>query len=82
MLRAYDDYVEDRLRRRKSFVHSTISRIKFSTGNKVSSLEEKVNVNDETILAPMYIEYGRHRSFTINELPLHEFTSSGIFPKT
>ena len=34
--RAYDDYVEDRLRRRKSFVHSTISRIKFSTGNKVA----------------------------------------------
>ena len=77
--RAYDDYVEDRLRRQKSSIHSTINRIKFLTGKKVSPLAKKVSVKDETIKALMYIEYGRHRGFTVNELLRHELTSSAFF---
>ena len=42
-------------------------------------LAKKVGVKDETIKALMYIEYGHHWGFTVNELLRHEPTSSVFF---
>ena len=75
----YAKFIEDRLRSKTTSIHSTISRIKFKTLKKTSRLTSKLDIKEETIKALMYVEYARHRGFTVEELLLHEITSSAFF---
>ena len=43
------------------------------------NLDIKADIKDETIKALMFIEYGCHRGFTIEELLQHEITKSAFF---
>ncbi len=75
----YAKFIEDQLRSKTTSIHSTISRIKFKTLKKTSRLTSKLDIKEETIKALMYVEYACHRGFTIEELLLHEITSSAFF---
>ena len=76
---AYAKFIKDRLRSKAASIHSTISRIKFKTSRKTSGLTSKLDIKEETITALMYVQYARHRGFTVEELLLHEITSSAFF---
>ena len=43
------------------------------------NLNSKADIKSETIKALMYIEYGCHRGFTVEELLQHEITNSAFF---
>ena len=42
-------------------------------------MASKADIKDETIKALMFIEYGCHRGFTVEELLQHEITNSAFF---
>lgn len=77
---AYTKFVDDRMKNRSLSIHSTINRIKYTCLKKTSStVEVKADVKGETIKALMFIEYGCHRGFTMDELLQHELTNSAFF---
>ena len=76
---AFTDFVENRLRDKTVSIHSTISKIKYSSPQVSSHSVSKVDIKDETVKALMFIEYGRHRGFLAEELLVHEITSSAFF---
>ena len=76
---AYAKFMQDRLRSKTTSIHSTISRVKLKTSKKTSRSISKLDINEETIKALMYVEYARHRGFTVEDLLLHEITSSAFF---
>ena len=76
---AYAKFVQDRLRSKTTSIHSTISRVKLKTSKKTSRSISKLDIKEETIKALMYVEYARHRGFTVEDLLLHEITSSAFF---
>ena len=57
----------------------TISKVKFILPKTTLSLASKADIKDETIKALMFIEYGCHRGFTVEELLQHEITNSAFF---
>ena len=65
-------YIDDRLRNRSISIHSTISKIKFKSPKTTLKLASKADIKDETIKALMFIEYGCHRGFIVEELLQHE----------
>ena len=73
------NFIDDRLRNRSISIHSTISKIKFTSPNTTLKLAPKADIKDETIKALMFIEYGSHRGFTVEELLKHEITNSAFF---
>ncbi len=72
-------FINDRLRIKSSSIHSTISKIKFRPPKITLNLNSKADIKSETIKALMYIEYGCHRGFTVEELLQHEITNSAFF---
>ena len=76
---AHGKYVEDRIRNKTASIHATISRTKFNVPKETSRRTSKVDVKDETIKALLYMEYARHRGFTIEEILQYEITSSAFF---
>ena len=76
---AYAKFIDDRLRNRSISIHSTISKIKFTSPSTTLNLAPKANIKDETIKSLMFIEYGCHRGFTVEELLQHEITNSAFF---
>ena len=76
---AFTEFVENRLRDKKVSIHSTISKIKYSSPQVSKHSTSKADIKDETIKALMFIEYGRHRGFPAEELLVHEVTSSTFF---
>ncbi|CAB3989604.1 Hypothetical predicted protein, partial [Paramuricea clavata] len=76
---AYSKFIKDRLRGKTTYIHSTINRIKFKYSKKTSRLTSKLDIKEETIKVLMYVEYARHCGFTVEELLLHEITSSAFF---
>ena len=72
-------FVEDRLSDKTLSIHSTITEIKHSAQKTTLKLESKIDVKSDTIRALMFIEYGCHRGFTVEELLKHEITSSAFF---
>ncbi|KAJ4939550.1 hypothetical protein JOQ06_028998, partial [Pogonophryne albipinna] len=72
-------FIDERLRNRSISIHSTISKIKFTSPKTTLNLAPKVDIKDETIKALMFIEYGCHRGFTVEELLQHEITNSAFF---
>ena len=76
---AFTEFVENRLRDKTVSIHSTISKIKYSSPQVSSHSVSKVDIKDETVKALMFIEYGRHRGFLAEELLVHEITSSAFF---
>ena len=72
-------FVEDRLEKKTTSIHSTISRIKFTIPKETSRQASKVDIKDETIKALLHMEYARHRGFTIKEILQYEITSSAFF---
>ncbi len=77
---AYAKYINDRLRKKSVSIHSTISKLKFKSPPKTTlNLESKADIKGETIKALMFIEYGCHRGFTVEELLQHEITNSAFF---
>lgn len=75
---AYAKFIDDRLKERSLSIHATISKIKY-VPPKTASVEIKTDVKGETIKALMFIEYGCHRGFTMDELLQHEITNSSFF---
>ena len=73
-------FIDDRLRKKSLSIHSTISKIKYVNPNTSPNLNFKVETKNEIIKALMYIEYGCHRGFTIEELLQYEITNSAFFP--
>ncbi|KAI4824268.1 hypothetical protein KUCAC02_012791 [Chaenocephalus aceratus] len=53
--------------------------LKFTSPKTTLNLAPKVDIKDETIKALMFIEYGCHRGFTVEELLQHEITNSAFF---
>ena len=76
---AFAEFVENRLRDKKVSIHSTISKIKYSSPHVSTHSASKTDIKDETIKALMFIEYGRHRGFPAEELLVHEITRSAFF---
>jgi hypothetical protein len=76
---AYAKFIEERLRNKKTSIHSTISGIKYKSLKKISRFTSKLDIKEETIKALMYIEYAQHRGFSVEELIFHEITSSAFF---
>ena len=77
---AYAKYINDRLRKTSVSIHSTISKIKFTSPPKTSlNLDSKADIKGEKIKAVIFIEYGCHRGFTVEELLQHEITNSAFF---
>jgi hypothetical protein len=74
----YAKFIKDRLRSKTVSIHSTISRVKLKTSRKTSRLTSKLDIKEETIKALMYVEYACHCGFTVEELLLHEITSSAF----
>ena len=73
------NFINDRLRKKLASIHSTISKIKFTSPKAMSNLTSKVDVKSETIKALMFLEYGCHRGFAVEELLQHEVTKSALF---
>ena len=76
---AFTEFLENRLRDKKVSIHSTISKIKYSSPQVLTHSTSKADIKDETIKALMFIEYGHHRCFLAEELLIHEITRSGFF---
>ena len=76
---AFTEFVENRLRDKKVSIHSTISKIKYSSPQVLTHSTSKADIKDKTIKALMCIEYGRHRGFLAEELLIHEITRSAFF---
>ena len=72
-------FINNRLRKRSVSIHTTISKIKLTSPKTTLNLDSKADVKDETIKALMFIEYGCHRGFTVEELLQHEITNSAFF---
>lgn len=72
-------FINDRLRKKSLSMHSTISKIKITSPKTTLNLDSKADVKGETIKALMFIEYGCHRGFTVEELLQHEITNSAFF---
>ena len=72
-------FIDDRLKNRSISIHSTISKIKFMSPKTTKNLASKADIKDETIKALMFIEYGSHQGFTVEELLQHEITNSAFF---
>ena len=72
-------FVDERLRNKSSLIHSTISKIKFMSPKTALNLDSKADIKSETIKALMFIEYGCHWGFTVEELLQHEVTNSAFF---
>jgi hypothetical protein len=72
-------FINNRLRKRSVSIHTTISKIKFTSPKTTLNLDSKADVKDETIKALMFIEYGCHRGFTVEELLQHVITNSAFF---
>ena len=72
-------FIDDRLRNSSISIHSTISKIKFTSPKTTLNLDSKADIKDETIKALMFLEYGCHRGFTVEELLQHEITNSAFF---
>ena len=72
-------FTDDRLRNKSVSIHSTISKVKFTLPKTTLNLASKADIKDETIKALMFIEYGCHRGFTVEELLQHEITNSAFF---
>lgn len=70
--------IDNRLKKSLS-IHSTISKIKFTSAKTTLKLDSKADVKGETIKTLMFIEYGCHRGFTVEELLQHEITNSAFF---
>lgn len=75
---AYAKFIDDRLKKRSLSIHTTINKIKY-VPPKTTSVEIKADVKGETIKALMFIKYGCHRGFTLDELLQHEITNSSFF---
>ncbi len=75
----FSNFVEDRLKKKSLSIYSTISKIKFTPPKTKLNLASKANVKSETIKALMYLEYGCHRGFTVEELLQHEITNLAFF---
>jgi len=75
---AYAKFIDEQLKRRPLSIHATINKIKY-IAPKTASTENKADVKGETIKALMFIEYGCHRGFAMNELLQHEVTKSLFF---
>ena len=71
-------FINEQLRKRSVSIHSTISKVKFKSPKTTLNLDVKADIKDETIKALMFIEYGCHRGFTIEELLQHEITKSAF----
>ena len=76
---AYVKFINDRLRRKSLSIHSTINKIKFTIPKTTVNLDFKADISGETIKALMFIEYGCHRGFTVDELLQHKITNSAFF---
>lgn len=76
---AYAKFINDRLEKKSLSLHSTISKIKFTPSKTSLNLDLKADIKGETIKALMFIEYGCHRGFTVEELLQHEITKSAFF---
>ena len=76
---AYANFIKDRLRNKSVSINSTISKIKFKPPKTALKLTSKTDVKSETIKALMFLVYGCHRGFTIEELLQHEITTSAYF---
>ena len=63
-------FINERLEKRTVWIHSTISKVKFKPPKTTLNLDIK---------ALIFIEYGCHRGFTIEELLQHEITKSVFF---
>ncbi len=75
----FSNLVEDRLKKKSLSIYSTISKIKFTPPKTKLNLASKADVKSETIKALMYLEYGCHRGFTVEELLQHEITNLAFF---
>ncbi len=72
-------FVEDRLEKKTTSIHSTISRIKFTIPKETSRQASKVDIKDETI--KLYYIWSMHdiavsrlkRYFSMRSPPLHSF---------
>jgi hypothetical protein len=62
------EFVENRIQDKKVSIHSTISKIKYSSPQVSKHLSSKADIKDETIKTLMFIEYSRHRGFPAEEL--------------
>lgn len=71
-------FIDNRLKKSLS-INSTISKIKFTSAKTTLKLDSKADVKGETIKTLMFIEYGCHRGFTVEELLQHEITNSAFF---
>ena len=76
---AFTEFVENRLRNKKVSIHATISKIKYSSPQVLKHSTTKTDIKGETIKALMFIEYGRHRGFLVEELLTHDITRSAFF---
>jgi hypothetical protein len=72
-------FIDERLRNRSKSIHSTINKIKFASPKATFNVVSKVDIKEETIKALMFIEYGCHRGFAVEELLQHEITNSAFF---
>ena len=73
---AFTEFFENRLRSKKVSINATISKVKYSSPQV---LKHSTTKTDKTIKALMFIEYGRHRGFLVEELLTHEITRSAFF---
>ena len=74
-----DKFIDDRLRNRSISIHSTIIKVKLTPCRTISNLDSKADVKNEAVKALMFLEYGCHRGFTVEELLQHEITNSAFF---
>ncbi|KAK5886568.1 hypothetical protein CesoFtcFv8_017590 [Champsocephalus esox] len=79
---ACSKFIDERLRNRSISIHSSLKSIlrplKFTSPKTTLNLAPKVDIKDETIKALMFIEYGCHQGFTVEELLQHEITNSAF----
>ncbi len=75
---AYTKFISERLQKKALSIHATITKIRFVSPKATLNLDSKADIKGETIKALMYIEYGCHRGFTIEEFH-HEITNSVFF---
>ncbi len=75
----FSNFVEDRLKKKSLSIYSTNSKIKFTPPKTKLNLASKADVKSETIKALMYLKYGCHRGFTVEELLQHEITNLAFF---
>lgn len=87
---AYAKFINDRLRKKSLSIHSTIDKIKFVspiTTVKIKFVSPKTNLTlnfeaniiQETIKTLVFIEYGCHWGFTVEELLQRVITNSAFF---